>query len=412
MRHLEIGRQRGLVHGEAVVLRGDLHLARGEIHHRLVGAAVAKRELEGLGPAGEGEQLVAEADAKHRHLPDESFDGFDTVAEHLGIAGAVGEKHAVGLVGEHLGGGRAAGQHGHVAAHAREVAGDVPLHAVIEGDHLLLSCPGCDRSRVAPFERLRHGLRPFVERFRPRGGPFGHHFANEVAADEGWRGLGLGDECRGVEHFAGEHARHRAADPQVPDERPGVDAGEAHDAGLGEVIAEGAFGGEVAGEATGLADDEAGHLELAAFDVGVVDAVVADLWRGHAEDLTAVGGIGEDLLVAGHRGVEAHLARHGAGGAERLADVDGAVFECECCACHDVGPSVWMAPAGLSRAVRMIPARRGAAAAIIFAAESLGILGHRQGLRPSVRCRVRESRRLPGRAAFAPVAQLDRAELS
>jgi hypothetical protein len=121
----------------------------------------------------------------------------------------------------------------------------------------------------------------------------------------------------------------------VADEGAGVDAGEAHDASLGEVVAERAFGGEVAGEAARLADHESRHLQFAALDVGVIHAVVADLRRGHAEDLAAVGGVGEDLLVAGHRRVEAHLARHGAGGAERLTEIDRAVFECECRVWHD-----------------------------------------------------------------------------
>ena len=143
------------------------------------------------------------------------------------------------------------------------------------------------------------------------------------------------DEPGGIEHLAREHPGHRAADPEPADERPGVDAGQAHDVGLRQVVAERAGGGEVARDPARLADDEARHLQLAALDVGGVDPVVADLGRGHREDLAAVGGIGEDLLVAGHRGVETDLAGDGAPGAERVADVDRAVFEGERCACHD-----------------------------------------------------------------------------
>ena len=43
-------------------------------------------------------------------------------------------------------------------------------------------------------------------------------------------------------------------------------------------------------------------------DVLVVDADIADVREGEGDDLPGVGGIGEDLLVAGHGGVEADLA--------------------------------------------------------------------------------------------------------
>ena len=49
--------------------------------------------------------------------------------------------------------------------------------------------------------------------------------------------------------------------------------------------------------------------------VGWRDPVVADMRVGEADDLPGVGGIGEDLLIAGQRGVEHHLA---AGGPRRV----------------------------------------------------------------------------------------------
>ena len=57
-------------------------------------------------------------------------------------------------------------------------------------------------------------------------------------------------------------------------------------------------------------------------------AVVADVRLGHHHDLAAVGGVGEHLLVAGHRGVEHHLAEAGAG-RDGLSLEDAAVFEDE-----------------------------------------------------------------------------------
>ena len=50
-----------------------------------------------------------------------------------------------------------------------------------------------------------------------------------------------------------------------------------------------------------------------------VDAGVADVRIGQRDDLAAVGGIGEDLLVAGHRGVEHDLADRQPGCADGAA---------------------------------------------------------------------------------------------
>jgi hypothetical protein len=51
---------------EAVVHRGDLDLAGGEVLHRMVGAVMALMHLHGLGAEREAEHLVAEADAEGR----------------------------------------------------------------------------------------------------------------------------------------------------------------------------------------------------------------------------------------------------------------------------------------------------------------------------------------------------------
>ena len=66
--HLGPPAQRVGVDGEVVVLAGDLHLAGGEVAHRVVPAVVAERELHRGAAEGAAEQLVAEADPEDRHL--------------------------------------------------------------------------------------------------------------------------------------------------------------------------------------------------------------------------------------------------------------------------------------------------------------------------------------------------------
>src|ERR1017187_1164467 len=47
--------------------------------------------------------------------------------------------------------------------------------------------------------------------------------------------------------------------------------------------------------------------------------------ESEGDDLPGIGGVGEDLLIAGHGGIEADLADRAAGGAEALALQHGSV---------------------------------------------------------------------------------------
>src|SRR5262249_60631755 len=69
--------------------------------------------------------------------------------------------------------------------------------------------------------------------------------------------------------------------------------------------------------------------EVDRFDVLVVGADIADVGEGEGDDLPGIGGIGEDLLIAGHRGVEADLADRVPGGAKALSFEHGAVSKDE-----------------------------------------------------------------------------------
>ena len=93
---LHVRRQRRRIDGEAVVLRGDLDLAGLELLDRVVGAAVAELQLVGLAAHRQRQDLVAEADAEHRHVGlDQLARVVDGVVEHRRIARAVAQEHAV-----------------------------------------------------------------------------------------------------------------------------------------------------------------------------------------------------------------------------------------------------------------------------------------------------------------------------
>src|SRR4030095_5784878 len=68
MRDRYIRGQRIRVDGEAMILGGDLDLARIELLHGVVGAAVAELQFERLASNRKPENLMAETDAEGRNI--------------------------------------------------------------------------------------------------------------------------------------------------------------------------------------------------------------------------------------------------------------------------------------------------------------------------------------------------------
>ena len=128
-------RQGGGVHGEGVVLAGNLQLAGGEILHRVVAPPVAEFQLIGPAPIGQGDHLVSQADAEEGEPPPQLPDQLDDRPHILRVAGAVGKEQPVGLhVLDDLGR-SVVGHHGDVAAPRVQGADDVQLDAAVDGGH-------------------------------------------------------------------------------------------------------------------------------------------------------------------------------------------------------------------------------------------------------------------------------------
>jgi hypothetical protein len=83
----------------------------------------------------------------------------------------------------------------------------------------------------------------------------------------------------------------------------------------------------VAGPARYVAHDQAGGMHAVGFGIHLVAAGVADMRVSKGDDLTGIGGIGEDLLVAGHGGIENHFANGFASRTDGVAVEYAAVFE-------------------------------------------------------------------------------------
>ncbi len=278
---------------------------------------------------------MAEADAKNWLLAEQLTNRVDRIVERLGIAGTVGKKNAVGLLGENFFGGRSAGQHRDLASLIVKMPRNIPLHPKIQR-HDMRTLPFRFALSACPIE-----MRPLADRLAPVAGHLGEDFADEVATNESGARLGFGDEAGVVEVLGRDDASQGASGTDTPHQCPGVDRFDRDDAPFFEELAERSLRSKIAGHPAMFADNEAGQMGAAAFEVVFVDAVVADLRVRHGHDLATVAGIGEDLLVAGHRGVETDFAVDFALDPNRNARVDRAIFEGELCSwLHERGGGV------------------------------------------------------------------------
>ena len=122
-------------HRVVVVLAGDLDPAAGLVAHRVVGAVVTEAQLVGVEAERAPEDLVPEADAEQRHVAEQRAHVVGRVGDGRGVAGPVGEEHAVGIAGQHLRRGRVGGHDVDRAAVREQVGEDGALDAEVVGDH-------------------------------------------------------------------------------------------------------------------------------------------------------------------------------------------------------------------------------------------------------------------------------------
>src|SRR5208283_5509908 len=99
------------------------------------------------------------------------------------------------------------------------------------------------------------------------------------------------------------------------------------DAVFSQILGKGALRAPIADHGGKLANDEASDVRLPGFDIHRVDAVIANEGTGHGDDLAFVRRIGQNLLVAGHAGVETNLAAGLGAGAKTPAWKDRTILK-------------------------------------------------------------------------------------
>ena len=140
---------------------------------------------------------------------------------------------------------------------------------------------------------LGFGVVPLVDNL-------GRNDRGEVGAVHLFDRTRLGDQRGLVEVLTGgDYATHDAVGAQVPDDRTGVDLGDDGNAATFQVLVGDLGRAPVGADRRKLARDQALDHGPGGLGVGRRGAVVSDVWIGENDDLSCIGRIGEDLLVAG-----------------------------------------------------------------------------------------------------------------
>jgi hypothetical protein len=157
-----------------------------------------------------------------------------------------------------------------------------------------------------PGRRVTVIERPFA--FRPRKGGRRTHHLGEVHAGQPGKSARRSQCFIHIRLAGDEGAGLGAAIAQDAGELAGVDAGNRHHAVLAQVIRQ-AFTRPPAGmQRRQIADHQPGDVVAGRLEILVIAADVANVRIGERDDLAGIGRIGENFLIAGHGGVEDHLA--------------------------------------------------------------------------------------------------------
>ena len=320
--------QAGEQQAKAMVLRGDLHTAAYQVHNRLVATAVTELKLFHLGAAGQVDHLVTKTNTKDRHLADQLLHLLVGLHHGVGVAGAIGQKDAVGIHVEHLTRGRVPRHDGKVAAGADQPLQNAALHTAVVRDHAVAGGGGRSQCKIM--------LGGQVARSKGMGLRAAHGLDQVLADQRGRGGQALG-KLVDVKDFRRDNAHLGTIIAQMAHQGAGVDTLDSDDAVSAQVLRHADGRAPVRRRGAHVANDHAAHGRSARrahgvagegrLDVGLVDTVVADLRIGHGYDLAGITRVGHDLKVALERGVEADFAGRGALGAACTSIKNGPILK-------------------------------------------------------------------------------------
>ena len=294
--------QRLLFHRVAVVLAGDLYLSGGEILYRMVSSPVAELQFVGLPAVGQRQELMPQTDAEHGDLPPQYLQRFDHFRYVFRISGSVGDEHTIGLQRQDLLRRGIKRHDGNVAFMLVEHPYDIPLHAAVDGRHVI---PGIGGAAVPAFFAAA-----------APDGIMGHRRSPDNVQPYFQR-------CIGVR-------KKTPAGTQIPDaayQLSRIHSRDPRHAGILQQLLQGLHGTEVGRIPVEIPDDKRIGSDDAAFKILLRDAVVTHERIGHNDGLVGIGRIGQDLLISCHGRIEYDLAHRIPFCAESLSQIFAAVFQ-------------------------------------------------------------------------------------
>ncbi len=294
----------------AVVLRCDSYAAIGQVLHWMVAAAVPELEFERLSAQSLTENLVAEADTKQGLLVEQALYGLHDRLQPCGVARAWTEKNAVRIPSQDFVAGSGSGQNDASHADRREPPQNVMLEAAVEDhDPVAITFAGF-------FDR-------FLARVAPRIGRLRRHAVHKIGFVIGLGLLQIAEGLIGISVRDRAHGDSGAAN--TLGNGTGIQPLNGHHLAFHEKLVERFRGAPVARQIASLADDETRWLKPVGFKIVFVDPVVSDERISKKDDLPGVAGVGQNLLIAGHAGVENNFTGRFSGVSERFSLVDRAV---------------------------------------------------------------------------------------
>ena len=130
-----------------------------------------------------------------------------------------------------------------------------------------------------------------------------------------------------VNAFIRHDGAHRAAGAQLAGDRAGIDALDAGNVLHLQKLIQRVVRTEVARLLAALAHHEPEYRRVQAFEIIMVDAVIADHRISHHDDLSAIGQVAEHFLIAAHSGIEDQFSYLKMIGAEGRALIHAAIFQ-------------------------------------------------------------------------------------
>ena len=273
------------LHGIAVILARDGDLSRGQFLHRVIAAPVAELQLIGLRSAGKRQELMSQADAEQGNSSPKCRERPDHLRHIRRVSRPVGDEDAVRRQGEDLLRWRIEGHHGHVAVIPIQHPDDVQLQAAVDHHHVKpgiggpavpLFCAASSPHRIPRHRRLFDS----PDRLRRRGSD------------------------------AGDHSPPGSEVPDAAHQLPGIHPADPRNATVRQQLPHRFHRPEIRRILIDIPHNERRGGNDPALVILPSDAVIPDKRIRHHHSLIRVGRIRENLLVAGHGGVEHHLADH------------------------------------------------------------------------------------------------------